>query len=78
MEMTRERYIRLIAGLFVLTSLALAYLVSRYWLWFTTFVGFNLFQSSLTGFCPLEKVLERLGIGDDPVRAHPASAGRSG
>jgi len=62
--MTRERYIRMIAGSFVLVSLLLAVFVSPYWLWFTAFVGANLFQSSLTGFCPMESLLKKLGVGE--------------
>jgi len=58
-----EMIIRRFAGIFVLVSLALGYLVSPYWLLLTAFVGVNLFQSSFTGFCPLEKILERLGVG---------------
>ena len=46
--MTLERYIRLIAGTFVLASLALGTWVSPYWYLFTAFVGLNLFQSALT------------------------------
>jgi hypothetical protein len=61
--MTLERYIRLFAGIFVLTSLVLARFQSPHWLWFTAFVGFNLFQSALTGFCPLEILLKWLGVG---------------
>lgn len=61
--MTLERYIRLFAGAFVLTSLVLAHVHSPHWLWFTAFVGFNLLQSSLTQFCPLEMVLKKLGVG---------------
>ena len=61
--MTMERYIRLFAGSFVLLSLLLANVHSRHWLWFTTFVGFNLLQSSLTKFCPLEIILRKLGVG---------------
>jgi hypothetical protein len=61
--MTLERYIRLFAGTFILTSLLLAHLHSPNWLWFTAFVGFNLFQSSLTRFCPLEIILKKLGVG---------------
>ena len=57
-----EMIIRRFAGIFVLASLALGYWVSPYWYLFTAFVGVNLFQSSFTGFCPLEKVLERLGV----------------
>jgi hypothetical protein len=58
-----ERYIRMFAGTFILTSLALAHFVSPNWLWFTAFVGFNLLQSSFTRFCPLEIVLKKLGVG---------------
>ena len=61
--MTLERYIRLFAGTFILTSLALAHFHSPNWLWFTAFVGFNLLQSSLTRFCPLEIILKKLGVG---------------
>ena len=61
--MTIERYIRLFAGTFVLLSLLLAHLHHPNWLWFTAFVGFNLLQSSLTQFCPLEIVLRKLGVG---------------
>lgn len=65
--MKMENYIRLFAGTFILASLVLARLHSPYWLWFTAFVGFNLLQSSLTGFCPLEIVLKKLGIGSCPL-----------
>ena len=60
--MCNELVIRRIAGIFVLLSLALGWLVSPYWLLFTAFVGFNLIQSSLTGFCPLERILGRIGL----------------
>ena len=46
--MSMERWIRMIAGLFILGSLALAHWVNVNWLWFAAFVGANLFQSSLT------------------------------
>ena len=55
--------IRRFAGTFVLLSLALAHYHSPYWLWFTAFVGFNLLQSSFTNFCPLEMILNKLGVG---------------
>ena len=61
--MPMERIIRLFAGAFVLSSLLLAHYHSPHWLWFTAFVGFNLFQSSLTNFCPLEIILKKLGVG---------------
>jgi len=58
-----EMIIRRFAGTFILASLALAHLHSRYWLWLTAFVGFNLLQSSFTRFCPLEIILRKLGVG---------------
>lgn len=60
--MTLERWIRLIAGTFILVSLALSRLHSPYWLWFTAFVGLNLFQSALTGWCLMETFLRKLGV----------------
>jgi len=61
--MKMETVIRRFAGSFILLSLVLAHYRSRYWLWFTAFVGFNLLQSSFTNFCPLEIVLKKLGVG---------------
>lgn len=58
-----EMIIRRFAGTFILISLLLAHYHSPYWLWFTAFVGFNLVQSSFTGFCPLEIFLKKLGVG---------------
>lgn len=65
--MTIERIIRIMAGFFVLLSLALGIeesplFVSRWFLAFTAFVGFNLLQSGFTGFCPPEKLLSRMGV----------------
>ena len=60
--MCNDRIIRRFAGLFVLGSLLLSWLVNPAWLLFTAFVGFNLLQSSFTGFCPLERILGRLGL----------------
>jgi hypothetical protein len=60
--MSLERWIRLIAGTFILASLALSQLVSPYWLLFTAFVGLNLFQSALTRWCLMEDFLRRLGV----------------
>ena len=64
--MNTHRLVRIFAGAFVLISLALGvpaspFFVSANWLWFTVFVGANLFQSGFTRFCPLEIVLKRLG-----------------
>jgi len=60
--MTLERWIRLIAGTFILVSLVLSQVHSPYWLLFTAFVGANLFQSSLTGWCLMEDFLRKLGV----------------
>jgi hypothetical protein len=60
--MTIERYIRLIAGSLILASLALAHWVNINWLWFTAFVGVNLFQSALTRWCLMEDILVKLGV----------------
>jgi len=58
----RERIVRAVAGLLVLVSLALTYFVSLNWLWLGVFVGVNLLQSSVTRFCPLEKILDAAGV----------------
>ena len=60
--MNRERWIRLIAGTFVLGSLALGWFISPYWFLFTAFVGLNLFQSALTGWCLLDDILQKVGV----------------
>ena len=65
--MTTERYVRIVAGLFILLSLALGVdasplFVSRWCLAFTAFVGLNLFQSGLTRFCPAELLFRALGV----------------
>lgn len=60
--MTRERVIRLFAGTIVLVSLALGHFVSPWWLLLTAFVGFNLAQSALTCFCPLDIMLKAGGV----------------
>jgi hypothetical protein len=57
--MCSDALIRRFAGLFVMGSVALGYWVHPAWFLFTAFVGFNLFQSSLTGLCPLERFLGR-------------------
>ena len=65
--MTIERFVRIFAGTVILVSLALGVEASPafhsgHWLWLTAFVGANLFQSAITGFCPLEIVLRRAGV----------------
>ena len=61
--MTVERTLRLIAGAFVLASLALGRWVSPNWYWFTAFVGLNLLQSGVTDWCPMMTILRKLGVG---------------
>ncbi len=61
--MTMEQYIRIIAGSFILISLALAHWVNPNWLWFTAFVGVNLIQSSFTKWCLMEIILKKAGVG---------------
>ena len=52
--------IRAFAGAFIVASLVLAKFHDHHWLYFTAFVGLNLFQSSITGFCPLEIILRKI------------------
>jgi hypothetical protein len=58
----REKIVRAVAGTLVLISTILAFYVNIHWLWLAVFVGFNLLQSSFTKFCPLEKILDKLGV----------------
>lgn len=72
--MNTERLIRVIAGSFILISLLLAHVYNGAsltagptWLWFTAFVGANLFQSGFTKFCPLETILVKLGVAKPSI-----------
>ena len=65
--MHAERIVRIVAGSFILLSLSLGVeasplFVSKNFLWLTTFVGLNLFQSGFTNFCPLTNILAKFGI----------------
>ena len=60
--MTIDRLVIRIAGIFILVSLLLSVVHSTHWLWFTAFVGANLVQASITGFCPMVKILKALGV----------------
>jgi hypothetical protein len=60
--MNVEKALRLIAGAFVLATVALGYWVSPYWFLFTAFVGANLLQSGLTNWCPMMSILRKLGL----------------
>ena len=58
--MSIERYLRLIAGFFVMLSVALGYFLNPAWFLFTAFVGLNLFQSAFTDWCPMMTFLRKL------------------
>lgn len=66
--MTVERIVRIVAGFFIMLSLALAHVTNAAdmsqlsWLWFTAFVGANLFQSGFTRFCPMDLILKKMGV----------------
>ena len=62
--MTVERALRLMAGVVVLLSLALAYYISHYWLWLTAFVGLNLLQSAFTNWCLAMSIFRAMGMKD--------------
>jgi Inner membrane protein YgaP-like, transmembrane domain len=63
--MTVERYLRMIAGIVVMSSLALGHWVSPYWYLFTAFVGVNLFQSAFTNWCPMMTFLRKLHVREN-------------
>lgn len=67
--MNAERIVRIVAGGFIIVSLLLSnqyndthLFAQPNWLWFTLFVGVNLFQSGFTRFCPLNTILSKLGV----------------
>ena len=65
--MTSWKLVRIFAGLLILFSLALGMpesplFISKYWLYFTAFIGVNLFQSGLTNWCLMENILRKLGV----------------
>lgn len=60
--MTVDRYLHMIAGFFVVLSVVLSQLFSPYWLYFTVFVGLNLFQSAFTNWCLMATILRKLGV----------------
>lgn len=75
--MTVDRAVRLIAGFFVLLSVALGapaspFYVSSYWLWFTVFVGANLLQAGLTKWCLMDSFLRKAGLPDTSARGGSA------
>ncbi len=62
--MTLGRAVMMFAGTMILVSVVLAWQVSPYWLLLTGFVGLNLLQTSITGFCPAAMVLRRVGFNE--------------
>jgi hypothetical protein len=72
--MTVNRIVRIVAGFFIMLSLTLAHFMGQVdmtqlsWLWFTAFVGFNLFQSGFTKFCPMDSILKKLGVPETEGR----------
>ena len=70
--MTVDRAVRLMAGVMVLVSLALALWVSPNWLWLTAFVGLNLLQSAFTNWCPAMTFFRKMGLPE------PGAATRQG
>jgi len=75
--MTVERGLRLMAGTFILLSLALGHWLSPYWYLFTAFVGLNLFQSGLTNWCPAMFLLRKAGLREAP-RLNPLKPASGG
>lgn len=79
--MTVSRVINLFAGLMLMISVFLAHmsgdadLTQPGWLWLTAFIGFNLFQFSITGFCPIDKILRKAGFKDTVDNAGSCSSG---
>ena len=63
--MTINRYLRLASGFFIMLSVLLAVVYSPYWLYFTAFVGLNLFQSAFTNWCPLMTALRKMGVKEN-------------
>ncbi len=74
--MTVERALRLIAGGFVALSVVLGIYVNANFLWFTLFVGLNLFQSAFTNWCPMMAILRKAGLRDAAPTCAPVTAGQ--
>jgi Protein of unknown function (DUF2892) len=74
--MTVERALRLIAGAFVALSVLLGIYVNANFLWFTMFVGVNLFQSAFTNWCPMMAILRKGGLPDATVPGTPVTGTR--
>lgn len=76
--MTVNQIVRIVAGFFIMTSLVLAHFSGQVdmsklsWLWFTAFVGANLFQSGFTNLCPLVNILKMMGFKEAGSACTPA------
>ena len=68
--MTVNRIMHIVAGAFILISLALAHYVNPKWLYFTAFVGVNLFQSGFTNWCLMATILKKLGVPETAGQTH--------
>ena len=64
-QMKVNDWIHVVAGVFILASVALGVWASPYWFFFTGFVGLNLFQYGFTGFCPMALILKKCGVKPD-------------
>lgn len=71
--MTIHQYLRMIAGFFVLASLALGYFIDQRWFLFTAFVGLNLFQSAFSNWCPMITILRKAGVRECSHDRRPAA-----
>jgi hypothetical protein len=60
--MNIDRVVFAVAGCFIVSSVLLSIYHNQNWLWFTGFVGLNMFQAAFTGFCPLSKILKAAGL----------------
>ncbi len=68
--MNVNRVLHIVAGAFILISLALAHYVNPNWLFFTAFVGVNLFQSGFSNWCLMAKILKKLGVPETSGQSH--------
>ncbi len=71
--MNVDKMVMAFAGAVVLLSVLLAVYVNLNWLWLTGFVGLNLFQAAFTGFCPLARILAKIGVNPGSAFAGPES-----
>lgn len=60
--MNLDRAVMAFAGIMIIVSLLLTHFISPNWVWLTAFIGANLFQASLTGFCPAAKIFKAFGV----------------